>query len=143
MNGEGRETEGFQGGIGSEVLVGLDAVSLYPSIEKKVAMEMCRNAAREVEIEVQNVNYMEATRFLALTMDDDEIRESRLGRIMPRMRKKASGRACRKLRLTTANSLEATTNDQNQWEWPEVNLSKEEKVEIFSKTCLGFQGIFS
>ena len=46
-------------------------VALYPSISKEVAKEICREAAFESEIEVASMNYLEATRFLALTEEQE------------------------------------------------------------------------
>ena len=37
----------FQGKPGEEVMIGLDAVALYPSISKEVATSVCRDAVRE------------------------------------------------------------------------------------------------
>ena len=42
-----------QSGPGSEVIVALDAVSLYPSIQKNVAVDLCRQAALETDIEIK------------------------------------------------------------------------------------------
>ena len=87
------------------------------------------------------MNWLEATRFLMLTMDEDELRKSKLNRIMPRRRKKP-GQRIEKLALTTANSLEPSTNDQTQWVWPDVVITKEEKKEVFARVVEQFVQIF-
>ena len=70
------DMEEVQGKPGTEVLVGLDAVGLYPSIQKGLAKEICRMAAEKTKVKVENVNYLEATRFLSLTMTEKEVEES-------------------------------------------------------------------
>ena len=57
----------FQGGKGTEVLVGVDAVGLYPSISKEIAMRAYLGAARESSVRATNMNLMEATRLLIWT----------------------------------------------------------------------------
>ena len=42
----------------------------------------------------------------------------------------------------TKNSLNPQTNNQEQWEWPDVNLTKDDKRLIFSKVVEGYVGIF-
>ena len=51
----GKEGE-FQNGVGSEVITGLDAVGLYPSIQKRLAMQICREVAEETEVNVEHMN---------------------------------------------------------------------------------------
>ena len=124
-----------QEGAGSEVLVGLDAVALYPSIGKDIATKCCLEAARESCIETKNINLTEATLFLMLTMDQESIEESGLKKTLPRRRKTKGGRDGKRLKLTTMNSLAPTTNDQSQWEWPEKKLDEATKRKIFGKSC--------
>ena len=97
-----------QEGAGSEVLVGLDAVALYPSIGKDIATKCCLEAARESCIETKNINLTEATLFLMLTMDQESIEESGLKKVLPRRRKKP-GQKLGKLGFTTENSLRPET----------------------------------
>ena len=42
----------YQLGPGSEVIIGLDVVGLYPSISKSLAMEVCKEAARATAIKI-------------------------------------------------------------------------------------------
>ena len=132
----------FQGSVGEEVMSGLDAVGLYPSIKQNVATAACLKAARETKLDIKNVNYLEATRFLVLTMDEKKIQESGLRRVLPRRKKTKDGKKGRKLGLTATNSLQPTTNDTSQWEWAKVNLTAEERREIFARVVEGFTAIF-
>merc|ERR1711891_124589 len=81
------EKHQFQCMEGSEVITAFDAVGLYPSISKKVAMKVCREAAENSVIEVKEMNLLEATRFLALTMSKQEIRKGGLTGLLPKRRK--------------------------------------------------------
>ena len=132
----------FQGDVGEEVMAGLDAVGLYPSIQQEIATAACLKAARETKLEIKNVNYLEATRFLVLTMDENQIQESGLRKVLPRRRKTKDGKKGRKLGLTATNSLQPTTNDTSQWDWPKVNLTAGERREIFARVVEGFTAIF-
>ena len=132
----------FQGKEGEEAVMALDAVGLYPSITKEVAAKACLEAARESEVRIDNMNLMEATRFLVLTMSEEKIEESGLRRILPKRRKRKDGKKTRKLGLTTANSLKPVTNEQSQWEWPRVSLTEAEKREVFARVVEGLVIIF-
>ena len=110
--------------MGSEVLVGFDAVALFPSIEKDLAVKLCKEVLLETEIKFIDTNLLEATRFLVLTMDKEELEMSPLKKYLP-WRRKEEGKRTGKLGLTTANSLAPAVNDQSQWEWPEVIIDKQ------------------
>ena len=69
------EPHEFQEETGREVIVALDAVGLYPSISKEVATTFCREAVLDSEIEAKNMNYMEATRFLDLSLNEEQVEE--------------------------------------------------------------------
>ena len=72
-----------QEGQGSEEIIALDAVSLYPSITREVAMEMCRQAALETEIEIKHMNLLEATRLLVLMWPREKTEKSSIKRYLP------------------------------------------------------------
>ena len=55
---------------GNEVLVGFDTVALLTSIEKDLAVQVCRDALLDTEINFLDTNLLEAMRFLALSMDE-------------------------------------------------------------------------
>ena len=134
--------EVFQNGEGNEVLIGLDAVALYPSISPEVAKEACWQAALETEVKVQSMNYMDGTRFLALCMENDETEKAGLRGLLPRRRPGKDGKKTRRLKLTTENSLRPKVNDKSQWIWPSVNLSKLDKQKIFAMVVAWMVQIF-
>ena len=69
--------------MGSEVLVGFDAVALFPSIEKELAVKLCKEVLLETEVKFIDTNLLEATRFLVLTMDKEELEMSPLKKDLP------------------------------------------------------------
>ena len=139
--GKGKEEE-FQGPPRSEVLIGMDALALYPSISTKVAMDECKKAAMESEIGVRNLNYMEATRLLALCLDKEQIEKEGLRGLFPKRRPTAKGGKTRNLKLTTANSMGPRVNDQTKWCWPRVNLSHRDKGKISGMVVVCLVQIF-
>ena len=60
------------------MLIGLDAVALYPNIFKEVAMASCREVAMKREVKIPHFNLLEATRLLVLVWSDETIRRSRI-----------------------------------------------------------------
>ena len=104
--------------------MGMDAVALYPSIEKEIVTKLCREAAERTEVRIRNMNQLEATRFLMLTMNSKEIQDCGLTGVLPR-RRMVPGKRTGKLGLTTENSFKPTPNDQTQWVWPSVRLDRQ------------------
>ena len=111
----GTEPE-YQKPVGSEVITGFDVVALFPSIEKDLAVKICKEVLMETEVKLMDTNLLEATRFLALTMSKKEIEKSPLKGFLPK-RRKLAGKKTGKLGLTTANSLAPGVNDMTQWVW--------------------------
>ena len=72
--------------------MGLDAEALYPSISKSVAMEACRKATLASDIEVRSMNYLEATRFLALCLEKEQVVAAGLRGILPKRRPGKEGK---------------------------------------------------
>ena len=132
---------GVQEPEGNEVLVGFDAVALFPSIEKELAVQVCRDALLDTEIKFLDTNLLEATRFLALTMDEEEKKSCKFRSYLP-WRRKVDGKRTGKLGLTTANSLAPKVNDQSQWVWPDVVVSEEAEKEIVVEALARMVGIF-
>ena len=66
-------------------------MGLYPSISKEVATELYYEAVMETEVEAKNMNFMEATRFLALSMDECQVKESGLKQVLPKRSKTGKG----------------------------------------------------
>ena len=117
-------------------------MALFPSIEKNLAVEICREVLLETEIKFIDTNLLEATRFLVLTMDKEELEKSPLKKYLPWRMKGEEGKRTGRLGLTTANSLAPAVNDQSQWEWPEVIIDKQGEKEIITEALARMVGIF-
>ena len=113
----------FQKELGSEVLIGLDAIALYPSIMKKVAVEACKQAAIETEVGITHMNLCEATKLLVLVWSKEQQKESEISKYLL-VRRVIPGKRNGKLGLTTTISLGGVPNDKSQWVWPNVRISK-------------------
>ena len=68
------------------VVIGTDAVSLYPSLVKREAADEVAEAVTESSMKWEGVNWKEATRFLVLGRDEAWCRSSGLQRILPKRR---------------------------------------------------------
>ena len=58
----------WQGKVGTESMLGADAVALYPSIETEMAHDICRDIIGQSKINIRDVNYKKATRYIALNL---------------------------------------------------------------------------
>ena len=95
-------------------MIALNAVALFPSIRKDVAMALCKQAALETSINTQHINLLEATRLLVLKWPEVNIGESSIRRYLPVRRREPGGRVG-KLGLTTKNSFHAVLNNTKQY----------------------------
>ena len=131
----------YQKPVGSEVITGFDVVGLFPSIEKDLAVRICKEVLMETEVKLMDTNLLEATRFLALTMDKKEVEKSPLRKYLPR-RRKVEGKKTGKLGLTTANSLAPGVNDMTQWVWKDIEMDSQVEKEIIAEALARMVGIF-
>ena len=95
----------------------------------------------ETEVKIMDTNLLEATRFLVLTMEKEELERSPLRGYLPK-RRKVEGKKTGKLGLTTANSLAPGVNDMSQWVWPDVIVESNVEKEIIAEALARMVGIF-
>ena len=131
------------------VVIGSDVVSLYPNLKIQQLMGEVRKAVQESVVTWEEIDYLEAARYVALNWSEEKCRNSPLGRILPRRRKKGGSRPG----LTGAGPQGAARGDQEQWQFPRVRLRKDEKrllvatvIELateamFSNHFYGFGGL--
>ena len=62
-------------------------VSLYPNLKIKELIGEVRKAVQESVITWEEVDYLEAARYVALNWSERKCRSSPLGRVLPRRRK--------------------------------------------------------
>ena len=112
------------------VIIGSDAVSLYPNLTKQESTDEVAEAALATEVDWKGVNWKEATRFLVLGRSEAWCRSSKLWKILPRRRYKHGT----KPGLTGAGPLGAVSDDEIQWEFRgEVHLTKQMKNTVMAE----------
>ena len=65
------------------VLVGYDVESLYPSLDREAAIDIVKKLVYESDVKWSDVDWMEATRYIALNWTRDQCRLSNLRRVLP------------------------------------------------------------
>ena len=111
-------------------IIGADVEALYPSLEAVQVANIVYQAVMDSNIKFKGVNYQEGSRYIALTSTEQECRLGPLRRVLPWRRYVHGTRPG----ITGAGPAGAETGDQEQWEFPKVQLTKLEKRLIVAKT---------
>ena len=69
------------------VVVGSDVVSLYPNLDIEKVVDAVQLAIMESNLRWEEIDYLEASRYIALNWTASQCRASPLGRILPTRRK--------------------------------------------------------
>ena len=110
------------------VVVGSDVVSLYPNLDVEKVVIRIEEEAKRTDIQFENVDYLEATRYLALNWSHEQCRKSPLRRVLPWRRKNRGVRPG----ITGEGPRGKERGDQEQWEFPRIVLTEEEKRGIIA-----------
>ena len=126
------------------VLIGGDAVALYPSMDMVETTEMVARTALETSVRFRNIDFKFLLVYLFLILGADVLSESGLGEFIPKRKKWKDSKAC---------SLAAQLNrDIDNWHVKVDNLSwQEEKLlialllkvailAVMDSTCYSFGG---
>ena len=105
------------------VVIGTDVVNLYPSLDITKVVEVVKEAILDIGISFDEVDYLEASRYVALNWSEAECQKSGLRRVLPRRRYRTGTRPG----LTGEGPLGYQRGDQEQWIFPSVTLTQEEK----------------
>ena len=108
------------------VIMGSDVVSLYPNLDTNKVAERVREAVLKSEVIWENFDYLEGARYLALNWTAEQCRGSRLRKILPWRRSNKGTRPG----VRGAGPKGPDRGDQEQWVFPRVTLSPEDKKEI-------------
>ena len=104
------------------ILLGGDAVALYPSMEAEGSSEMVYEAVMDSKIAFRNINYDYLLVYLFLILGIEGLREYKLGHLVPRRK---SSKEC------NARSLSATVNrDMGKWSIPSGDITEQEKKKL-------------
>ena len=105
---------------------------LYQSLDiNKVAM-LVYEAVMRSKVVWQNVDYLEACRYIALNWDSEKCRRSKLRSVLPTRRGKTGVRPG----LRGEGPMGKERGDQEQWRFPKVKLSPEQKKEIVATVAM-------
>ena len=108
------------------VVMGSDVVALYPSMDTRGVGDIVREAVKKSDIDWRGVDYMEAVRYIALNWTEEQCKGSRLRKVLPWRRKKGGTRPG----IRGAGPKGPERGDTDQWIFPRVVLSYEDKLEI-------------
>ena len=101
------------------ILIGGDAVALYPSMDMVETTEMVARVALETNVEFRNIDFKYLLVYLFLVLGADGLSDSGLGEFIPKRIKWKDSKAC---------SLAAQLNrDMGNWQVNIDNLSWQEK----------------
>ena len=110
------------------VIVGSAVVSLYPNLVVDKIIQRVEEEVIRTDMKFENVDYLEATRYLALNWSQEECRKSPLRRVLPwRRKRKGTGPG-----ITGEGPMGRERGDQEHWEFPQVVLEGWEKKQIIA-----------
>ena len=109
-------------------IIGWDVNALYPSLDWVTTEGVVREAILKSNIKWEDIDYMEGCRYIALNLSADECRKSNLSRILPVRRSKNGSRPG----VRGEGPMGAEPHDQEQWRFPEVTLTDDEKREVIA-----------
>ena len=110
------------------VIIGADVDALYPSLEADEVAAVCYQSVMDSEVSYEGVDYLEAVRYLALNMTEQECRLSPLRRVIPYRRGKTGTRPG----ITGSGPMGPTRGDTEQWVFRRVTLTENEKRMIIA-----------
>ena len=67
-------------------IVGSDVEALYPSLEALEVVEIIYNAVMETKVKFDNIDWLEAWKYIALISSEQECRLGPLRRVLPKRR---------------------------------------------------------
>ena len=97
------------------VIIGGDVVSLYPNLDVDIVVDRIRDEILRTDLEFNNVDYLEATRYLVLNWTIEQARNSNLRRVLP-VRRKNRGT---KPGIRGEGPRGSQRGDQEQWQFKE------------------------
>ena len=93
------------------VVVGTDVVNLYPSLDIGKVVDIVKDAVLQSRVSWEEMDYLEASRYIALNWTKEQCDGSKLRRLLPTRRYATGSRPG----LTGAGPQGAMRGDQEQW----------------------------
>ena len=110
------------------VMIGSDVSALYPNLDAEQVAEIVYMEVKRSDIKWENIDYLEAVRYIALNLDDIKCRTSSLRRVLPRRRHTGGSRPG----VTGVGPSGPARGDTEQWIFRKVQLTATEKKEIIA-----------
>ena len=110
------------------MIVGCDVEQLYPSMEVKMAAKLVEDAILESRVEWKDLEYMEGARMVAMNRSEEWLRRNKLDKIIPKRRNKGGTAPG----VTGKDPSSREVGSQEQWVFPKVVLTKEDKRRILA-----------
>ena len=121
------------------VVMGSDVVPLYPNLDIEEVGLRVKEAVLNSNNTWDGIDDMEAVQYIALNWSEDQCRSSRLHRVLPWRRKKQGSRPG----IRGAGPRGPEKGDTDQWIFPKVVLTKEDKLEIIGTVlCIATTALF-
>ena len=111
------------------VLIGIDVVNLYPSLEVEKVVDEIREAVKMSSMKWEEFDYREGVRYLALNWDHETCMKSNLRRVLPTKRDKRGTRPG----VKGAGPRGKDKGDKEQWIFRDVVLKDWEKQQIVAE----------
>ena len=110
------------------VMIGADVISLYPNLDVDKVVVRIEEEVKRTDMVFSNVDYLEATCYLALNWSHSQCRSSSLRRVLPWRRSSRGTRPG----ITGQGPRNKVRGEQEQWEFPRVILEEWGKAEIIA-----------
>ena len=110
------------------MIVGCDVEQLYPSLEMRMAAKLVEEAILQSKVRWKDLEYMEGARMVAMNRSEEWLRQEGLDKIIPKRRKKGGTAPG----VTGKDPTSRNVGCQEQWVFPEVVLTEEEKRKILA-----------
>ena len=104
-------------------VIGSDVEALYPSLDVGEVGKIVEGEVLRTKIQWEDLDYLEGTRIIVLNRSSEYCRGHKLSRVLPVRRKRTGTRPG----VTGKGPLGPDRGDQEQWCWPNVKLTEEEK----------------
>ena len=112
-----------------QVIIGCDVESLYPSLDKGECVKIMKEEVKRSKIVWQDLDYLEGARLIAMSRSAVWCRSSSLRRVLPVRRGKTGTRPG----VRGKGPMGKMRGDQEQWVFPLVKLTEEEKRDIMAE----------
>ena len=93
----------------------------------------------ETKVKFHGVNYLEASRYVAMELSETEIRMGKLGRILPKRKFKKGTKPT----VTGPVAAGPSVDDDSQWVFPKVEMTEQEKKLLLATVVqIGVRTVF-